>query len=236
MKDSRNLTCLAFRRAKLADPARLPAPAATHLDHCPSCRAFGQRIDAQANRIADCLEVPVPEGLADRVLLTVHARGKERRRWGLALAASVALGCALLFRFAANEAPPDYARYAIRHVLAEADDAPAPGLDPAGFGTVLASFGGELRGPLGTVRVLKLCPVPDGTGWHVVLDSPHGEVTLLLIPSRRGAPGKSLAGRERGLSAVARRLGGGYVAIVGPDDATVQAVEALLSERVRWRT
>jgi len=227
--------CLEFRRAKLADPVRLPAPARAHLATCGRCQAFARQVDAGEARIADALQVAVPDGLAERVLLHVHSR-RGRPAWRLlAMAASVLLSVGVGLTIWLPAGRQDYARFAIQHVLHEPEAFSEHRLaDPREFGTVLARFGGEIRQPLGTVRYMKLCPVPGGTGWHIVLDTEYGPVTLLLIPGGR-ADEKVIEAERRGLAAAARPAGDGWYAVVTDSRARLDAVDDMLRQRVRWR-
>ena len=100
---------------------------------------------------------------------------------------------------------------------------------------MLARFGGELEQPIGTVRYMKLCPVPGGTGWHIVIDTEHGPATLLLIPGRaRGEP--QFEATMKGWVAAAQAGGKGYYALVTDSPQSLQAIGELLRQRIRWRT
>lgn len=227
--------CLDFRREKLVDPKRLSAAARTHLRDCSACRDFARGIDNHAAQIDAALAVSVPEGLADRVLLRVHhGSGRPWKLW--ALAASVIFSLGLGVEQWQPRQSPDAARVAIEHVLHEPEAFTDARLaDPDRFRFVLANFGGELSAPLGTVRYMKLCPVAQGTAWHVVLDTEFGEVTLLLIPDAKADDG-TYRGTLDGYSALVEPGGQGYVAIVTRSPHTLDQARRILDERVRWRT
>ena len=90
------MDCLEFRRLLGSDPRAMSAAAREHMETWPRCaQAFA---DAQAfeTRIAHALAIDVPEGLADRVLLTQLTEERRRRATGfrygwIALAAAAAL-------------------------------------------------------------------------------------------------------------------------------------------------
>lgn len=227
--------CLDFRREKLTDPKRLSAAARTHARECSACREFARGIDSHAAQVDTALAVPVPEGLADRVLLRVHHG--SRRPWTLwALAASVVFSLGLGVEQWQPRQTPDAARVAIEHVLHEPEAFTDARLaDPAQFRFVLANFGGEMHAPLGTVRYMKLCPVAQGTAWHVVLDTEHGEVTLLLIPDSK-ATSEVYRGTLDGYSAQVLPGGQGYVAVITRSPHTLDKAARMVEERVQWRT
>jgi hypothetical protein len=235
MRTEHEFTCMDLRREKLADPKRLSGAAQAHLRECAACRQFAARIDLLEQRTAQVLKVPVPDGLAERVLLRVH-RG-QRRPWKLwALAACFVLSFGIgMEQWQPREAQENFARFAIDHVMHEPESFTEHRLaDPARFRTVLANFGGELMEPIGTVRYMRLCPVPNGTGWHIVLETAAGPATLLLIPGKN-VSGAVLDAKFGGLTARALPGGQGYYAIVAETPQIVDAVTRLMQTRVRWQ-
>lgn len=63
------MNCLEFRRDKLADPRQGSPEALAHLRECAACRGFARAVIEIEVRIAATLSVPVPEGLAERIIL-----------------------------------------------------------------------------------------------------------------------------------------------------------------------
>ena len=227
--------CLDFRRQKLAAPKTLSAQASAHLRDCPACRSFAQRVDADEARIARVLAVEPPEGLADRVLLRVHHG--DKRPWKLwALAATVILSFGIGIEQWKPRADPDYARLAVEHILHEPEAFTDHRLaDPSQLRFVLANFGADLAAPIGTVRYMKLCPVAEGTAWHIVMDTEHGQVTLLLMPGKHDRdPGRSTA--HKGFQVRALSGGQGTVALVTRSAESIDKIEKMMSQRLRWRT
>lgn len=228
--------CLDFRREKLADPKRLSQNAHAHLATCALCQAYAQRVDVVEERAAAQLAVPIPEGLADRIIL-----GATRRKgwnWRLyALAASVLLSVAIGLEWIAlplarSNATP--ALYAIEHVLHEPDALHAHrDISPSRIQAVLASVGGELRAPLGKVRFIKLCPVPGGTGWHIVFETPQGLATLLLVPTDSTGMRAGTAA-EKGLNALVEPAGFGYYAIITATPDALQSADQSVRQSIRW--
>ena len=233
-RDIPAMTCLEFRRLKLAEPARLPAAALAHQDHCALCQAFARRVDKAELRVAEVLHIAVPEGLAERVLVHVHLG--HRRPWKLmALAATVLLSVGLSAQVWRDYPRQDYARFAIEHTLHEPESFTSHRLaDPGQFRLALASFGARLDAPVGEVLYMKLCPVPGGTGWHIVIRTEQGLATLLLIP--RGSGHGEQQADWAGLSARAEPGGEGYFAVVGESPEQTRAITAMLKTRIRWQT
>ncbi|MCX9158011.1 DUF3379 domain-containing protein [Niveibacterium sp. 24ML] len=228
------MNCLAYRRLKLADPQRLSAAARAHEAECLGCESFARRIDAQETRIARTLDVPVPDGLDERILLKL--RGQRQMPWrSWAMAASVVLTFGIGITMWRGHGSYDAPRFAIEHVMHEPESFTTPRLaDPEQFRTVMAHFGGELTQPIGTVRYMKLCPGPEGVGWHVVLDTAQGMVSLFLIPGDKVR--KPQTRTMQGYRALTEPAGQGHFAIVAENDAAVAAMAAAMREKVRWKT
>ncbi len=88
------MNCLDFRREKLADPRRLSAEALAHLNDCAACRGFAAEINENEARLAAALDVPAPEGLAERVILRSKTQTRlSPRLW--AMAANLLIGAVL---------------------------------------------------------------------------------------------------------------------------------------------
>jgi len=228
-------TCMDLRREKLADPKRLSADADAHLGECAACRRFAQGIDGMELRAAEVLNIPVPDGLSERVLMRVH-RGEKRpwRMWAVAAAFVLSFGIGMVQWQPRPQT--DYAMFAIEHVMHEPQSLTTHRLaDPSRFQLVMANFGGTMKSPIGKVRYMRLCPVPNGTGWHIVLDTEAGPATLLLIPGKE-ISGQVLEAKFRGLTARALPGGQGYYAIVAESPAIVDAVEKLMKDRVSWKS
>ncbi|MBV6477016.1 MAG: DUF3379 family protein [Rhodocyclaceae bacterium] len=230
------MNCLDFRREKLADPRRLSAGATAHLNDCAACRGFAAEVDENEARLAAVLDVPVPEGLAERIVLRRKTQTRFAPRLGM-LAASLVLTFAFGLHVWKDAGSQDYARLAIEHVMHEPESFTSTRLaDPELLRRVMHTFGGELQASLGKVRYMKLCPVPEGTGWHIVFETEDGKLaTLILIPAKRMKTDAEQA-QVGGWNAVARPGGQGFYAVITDSPDTLGKVDELVRQRVRWRS
>jgi len=226
------MNCLDFRRAKLADPRRLPSEARSHASTCAACSAFAREFEHAERLLQWALEVPVPEGLAERILY--RSRTPQRPWRSLAVAASILAALAAGFALGASRQTGDvYARLAIEHVAME-PEALASGLsaDPKALQAVLRDFGGTLRELPGRIVYFECCPVADGLVWHAVFETPQGRATLILAAGVR-LPRAQTATTAR-WSALAEPVRGGYYAIVTESQAGTAAFEKALRASVAW--
>ena len=83
------MNCIDLRRDALVQPLRLAPEAQAHVDACPACRAFLERQRELDAELYETLRVPVPDGLADRILVA-HGIRRRRAPWIWAI-----VGCGL---------------------------------------------------------------------------------------------------------------------------------------------
>ncbi len=230
------MNCLEFRREKLADPRRLPPEALAHLNDCAACRGFAAEVDENEARLAAVLDVPVPEGIAERIILRRKAQTRFSPRLGM-LAASLVLTFAFGLHQWKDAGSQEYARLAIEHVMHEPESFTSTRLaDPELLRRVMHTFGGEIQASLGKVRYMKLCPVPEGTGWHIVFEAEDGKLaTLILIPAKRMKTDAEQA-QVGGWNAVARPGGQGFYAVIADSPDALAKADELVRQRVRWRS
>jgi len=227
------MKCLEFHRAKLADPHRVPPEAQAHAAQCAACAAFAHSVDEAERELEHALATPVPEGLADRVLLRVHAPRTAWKMWALAASVVLGVGLALSAMFYRPAPAERYAREAIAHVAMEPESFHTVNAgDARALGELMRATGARLKAPLGSVRYVKLCPVDGGTGLHIVFETPEGLATLLIVPGQPLAKVEHASAAD--WNALARPAGRGHYAVVTPSaQATVQ-VDRLVRERLDW--
>lgn len=230
------MNCLGFRREKLADPRRLSDEARAHVRACHDCAVFACEVDETETEVDRALQVPVPEGLADRIIF--HSR-KPRAAWrGWALAAvlvlGVGVGVAPMVKHLPTGVQP-HALGAIEHV--EMDPKALVTIrnaDGAAFAAVVERFGGTIRGPIGRIRYVTPCPVPGSPDWHVVFETPQGVATLVLVPSR--TPRAVEVAALRGWHSLVRPTRFGYYAIITESAQATSEADRLLREKVDWNS
>lgn len=226
------MNCLEFHRAKLADPRRLTPEAKAHAAQCAACGAFAAGVDETERELERVTAVAVPDGLADRVLLRVQGRRPAWRAWALAASVllAVALGAGALLYEPARAG--HLALDAIEHVAMEPASLTTVHRDPRDLDELIRLTGGKLKQPLGDVRYVKLCPVEDGTGWHIVFETPEGLATLFIVPGKALSATQHASNSE--WNALARPTRSGYYAVVTPSARKTAYVDRMIRERIDW--
>ncbi len=189
------MDCLEFRRRLGADPHAHDAEQLAHRAQCVGCAAAWDRSQQAESDLFAALQIPVPAGLAERVLLT-QATG-ERRQYGrrrtiaLAMAASLvaAIGGSLLWReFDARTLPA----LAVAHMPEEIHslDLTQP-ITAQAIEAGFAARGQSLQGPLPTdVTYVHDCPVGPYLTVHLVSRVGDTSVAVLYVPGKQGGTGR----------------------------------------------
>jgi len=209
------------RLAVGADPGHLSPEVEAHLAGCAECRRFRDETLALDGRLRAALELPLPE---------FRRRVTPVRRYALAASVVLALlvaGGAWLFRPSSALAGEVAA-----HVQEEPDS--WNGRDPmpdATIAKVLETAGVEFDARLPVVYAYP-CPFRGGRIAHLVVQTAHGPLTVLLLPHVNVTRREKFS--EDGLHGLLLPAGSGGVAVLDRD-GTVDATEAdAMVSAVRW--
>ncbi len=219
------MNCLEFRRVALADPRRLGAEAAAHPGKCAACREFLAGALEFEDNLAAALRIEPPADLPGRLLRQTRP-ARTPWRW-LALAAGLLLAAALGFLLGTPRSDP-VALAAIDFVVF--DEARAIAVAKPPDAQVLFDVSRRMRvalpDQLGEIRYICLYPFAGSGAHHLLVTTPLGKVTLLLMPDR-ALPARTAAD-ARGLRAAIVPATGGAVAIIGESARSIRRVETLL--------
>lgn len=168
------------------------------------------RLDGE---LASALAVPVPPELPRNILgVTLHHF--QQRRRVLAVAASIVVVSAI-GGLASFEHDDPMALAGIDFVIEEEVNAilAATHADPQALNRAVRSLRIELPRQLGELRYIGTCPFRGGIAHHLIVTTPQGKVTLLLLPDQAVDEPKSA--HARGLRALVRPAGQGSIAVIG---------------------
>ena len=221
------MNCLDFRREAQAQPQRLGGEAQAHATGCAGCRAFLERQRTLDAELYDAMSVPVPDGLADRVLVA-HGIRRGRAPWYVALAATVVLAAGVAALAPSFISGRDLAGEAIAHVLHEPQSFRlASRHEPGLLATELGRQGVRLARTLGEVTYATLCPMSSGNARHLVVATDAGPVTVFLMPQDGTRRRRTLVESD-GMTAIAMSAAQGSITIVAASRAQALAVESSL--------
>lgn len=221
------MNCLEFRRGVLVDPRLLDEAARAHAAECLACRETLERQLEADDRLFAALQAPVPDGLADRILVARGARPGVRP-WPWAIAATILLATGIAFLSLDRLGKDPLGREAITHVAQERESfttVHAVGNDflPA----VLAEQGMKSIAAPGQVTYARICPMDGRTARHLVIRTADGLVTLFLLPDDPRTRRRSVT-EGGGMAAITLPAARGSVAIVASTLAQATAIEDML--------
>jgi hypothetical protein len=214
------MNCLDYRREILAE-GRESEPMRLHRVACDACSELHREQSAFEGELRRALEVPVPEGLGERLLRGAWPR-RERRRWLAAAAALVAVAGAgaLLWRW--RDDP--MAMACIDFVMKDEAKSIMMGAMPREEAKRMLADTLPLERieRLGQVKHIAPCPFGAGTAYHVILMVPQDKVTLLIMPDTpMASTGRAV---QHGMHAAVMPAGKGSVGVVGSSAAVVESV------------
>jgi Protein of unknown function (DUF3379) len=223
------MNCLDYRRQLGADPRRESPEMQAHRRGCAGCSAHHARALGFELALKRALVVPVPDGLAERILLsqTTAERGQRTRhrhrlRW---LAAAVLLVAALgagIYQLRLLSPLPQQLVAHIEHepeaFLTQAALPQAEALKP------FQQRGVRLAGVLPAgISYAQPCPVGMIGAVHLVMSRPDGAVTVFFLPGHEERRGDYRSGNLR-VRAVP--MAAGTLALVAANAAPFDALEA----------
>ena len=222
------MNCLDFRRLVLVNPRQVDEEARAHAAECAACRDVLERQREADDVLFAGLQVPVPDGLADRILV---ARGQRpgARRWAWAMAATLVLaaGVALVGREFLLKDP--LGGEAISHVAHEPQSFTSiDTVDNAFLPAVLAEQGFKAVAALGQVTYTRICPMDGRNARHLVIRTAEGPVTLFLLPDDPNRRRRAVTESD-GMAAVTMPAARGTIAIVATTLAQALKIERALS-------
>lgn len=219
------MNCLEFRREALADPGRLGVEARAHASECTGCSQFHSETLRLDETLRAGLSVPMPEGFAQRIVRNARAPETDSRRRFMALAASLVLGTTVGIGGYVSQRDDPLARAGIDFVIDQEVHAilTSGPSDVAALHSVARALNVQIP-QVGEVRYIGTCPFQGTIAHHVVIMTPQGKATLLLLPEKP-VNGKARAS-ARGLRAVVAPAGAGSVAIIA--DGGLERLEQIV--------
>jgi hypothetical protein len=223
------MNCLAFRRQLAVDPGTPHEVFRAHRDACAGCAEAYARAATFEQSLRSALAVPVPEGLAERVLLrqTTDQRVEARKAspgW-LALAAAVVLSLAAGALGYHDLAPRDLGAMSIAHLPHEPQALTARGDVPADqVRQAFARYQVALAAAPQPVSYVHNCPVGANHAVHMVVQRDEGPVTVLYYADRK-EPQRSEFRRD-GMAGRAVPMAQGTLVLLASQERSFDALEA----------
>ena len=190
-----------IKRALLADPRRSTPEGDSDIADDVALATMRRQLVAGNEQLAAAFaEVDAPPGLAERIILRVRYR--RRSTWVAGIAASV-LVAALTLLALRPEAPSSIAVAMLDHVVEGTDEMANEGnVSASAVAASLERLGVGFRDAGYRVRHLAECVVAGRTGRHLVMNTPNGLVSFLILPTMKGEVGARQELSRGGMQAI----------------------------------
>lgn len=215
------MNCLETRRSLLAEPRRRTHDLERHLETCAGCSSVASGLTALDDRIADAASLPVPDALAERILLARKPRPKLRyyaAAAAIVLAASLGtiLGTSDLIDPATTVEAVGPEHPAVAAISEVAQDVPRAALSDVEASRemeqVLGRLGLALKKGEATAHYVGKCQVTGALCDLIVLSTHDAQANVLLVPDHPlGERVLVSDGRMSALVSPARS--GGYIVV-----------------------
>lgn len=185
------MNCIDVHRKLTAEPNSQDEAVMAHIEQCPACANFLNSIQNFDESLNTAINVDIPDGLAERILLKqsfTQQRQQRSNRFNLyAVAASLLIVLGVSFNMSKITSLLDNSlsleEIAINHVIDERDHLTENrNIQLAKLNTVLQPFNIKLNKSIGQVNYAGACPIRNSRGVHLVLQKNNSVATLLVIP------------------------------------------------------
>ncbi|MCP3851592.1 MAG: DUF3379 domain-containing protein [Gammaproteobacteria bacterium] len=235
---------LEFRKSAIIDPDNQDPEFLKKAHQNQSNRQFIEKQKAFGQQIKSAFEVETPDNLSERIILnqqlSEHKQLNNQKRqtlwrnWlGGSLAASIMLAFSLSLILPNVQNDSVLAQNIITHVHTDTHalnvrmNIPKTQID-----TMLASYGGKLNGPIGQVIFLGHCIIGGKTGVHMVLDTVHGVVTVMLLPTQTVS--ETLDLNDSQLSGILYSSQKGSIAITAQNKEAIEQTRQNIDQNLNW--
>lgn len=224
------MNCLEFRRRLGSEPASIEPRFNAHRESCLHCSAAQARAFEFEGRLQRAVLVPVPTGLADRILLaqTTTARREQRVRHRHVAALFAAAACVIVaftyvhrseqLAMPLSELVVEHVLHHERHAVEQRDPVPKSLVEVA-----FARRGAALANVPDGISYVHECPVGPYSTVHMVMPESSGPVSVVYVADpaqreRRDFESGGMRGREV-------PLGSGALIMLAADDRGFDDIE-----------
>ncbi|XQW85943.1 DUF3379 family protein [Thalassotalea piscium] len=234
---------LQFRRNMYADPSNNDNERQDALSKDPAKQKFAQEIYTLESKINKALNVPVPDGLAQKLLLKQtlanHQQKKRKTRFHLALAASIAMTVGITYNFMQySHAYKTISDYAIAHVEHEAKyfhNNDNNRVDLISLNQKMASFHGSFTDELGELIAVNICQFDGVESLHLVFKGESSPVNIFVVPNNEYLNINDHFENET-MQGLVNNYNDNNIIIVGDKRESLQNWQTQISKKIHWST
>ncbi|MBU2871265.1 DUF3379 family protein [Colwellia sp. E2M01] len=181
---------LQFRRAIYSDPNNQDEDIIAAQQQDPNKKKFAKDICDLDEKIKQVLQVPVPDDLYNKLILrqtlSSYQTQKRKKRFHLAIAASVAIIGSVLFSFlqfsSAHNSLGDYALAHLYHEPALLNNNDGKPIALTSLNQKMTAFDGAFTRSLGKLLFADYCRFDGMKSLHLVYQGKTSPVTIFIVP------------------------------------------------------
>jgi hypothetical protein len=222
------ITCLEFRRRAGSEPFASDDGMESHRRGCAACARYQDELRAMDGVIRRALEIDASPRAA-AAPMAPGARSTRAFAIAASLVAGIAVGIVLLVSLPRAAIAREIAGHIAHEPAAMRSTVP---LAPVEVEQVLGPEGTRLRPGIGDVTYAMRCVFDGHVVPHLVVRTPEGPVTVLVLGHRE--VGKPLQLREVGLEGIVLPAPRGSIAVIGEGIADINAVARRVVDAVDW--
>lgn len=241
----RNMDELTFRKELLSNPNMDDSIVEAYLRKHPEACEFIAEVKGLDKAICQTLQIPVPEGLQEKIILQQSFEQQAEDSWWQSPKWAMAASFSLVMIIAAVwfsedkpfETPLQMQDAVIEHVIEHVVEAPellestdTKRMDD--LQQLFASVGASLNRPIDYMAYADECSVGGKTALHLILDEKQGPVTIIVIPGEKIDAMQAFT--HSGYQGELIPVTGGVVAIVGESYEQLAMAQAHFFEAVKF--
>lgn len=232
---------LHIRRSILADPKARDEAMNEAIKSDPVKQKFVQDVEALDDKIAQAMNVPVPDDLYNKLILrqtlASHQQQKSKTRVRIAMAASVAFVLGLTVNFMMfSSTYKNLGDYAIAHVDHEAShfsNADEANVTLASLNDKMASFKGSFNSTFGTLIFADYCRFDGSKSLHLVFQGESSPVNVFIVPNDEDIEFNAKFANDR-FEGRSLNFNHSNVIVVGDKKEPIQQWQERINNNITW--
>lgn len=232
---------LHFRRSIYADPSARDDALIDAIANDPAKQKFVKDIEILDEKIAQALDIPIPEELCAKLILrqtlASHQQQKRKSRIRLAMAASVAFVLGLTVNFMMfSSSYQNLGDYAIAHVNHEAElfsNTNNANVSLTSLNNKMSAFNGSFASTLGQLIFADYCRFDGMKSLHLVFQGENSPVNIFIVPKNEALTFSANFANEK-LQGRSLKFKHSNVIVVGDKTESLQHWQDKITTNVSW--
>ncbi len=231
------MQCIQFQKNYAADPNALSQHLMDHKKNCPECQWFADEVSKIDDSLVNAFKIEVPKYLNKSLLQIPEKQDKKAYYSGFvkfAMAATVILVVGMTFFLRSKPLyEPNSTQFVYEHISHEPEAlAATEPVKHAVVRTTMSDFGIAFNSPVGKITHVRICPIGNTHGLHLVIEGKNGPVTLLFLPTLH--INQKIPVQQYEFFGYITPAEVGSIAIIGGANEPLEKIETRVIEAIEW--